>query len=89
MEDKGRHLLKKHHYDPHWSRKRGAVMAWEQVSMYGLVIVEKRRVRYETIDPVESRRIFIMEALVRGEDLLLGQGRPPSPGPRRGSGAAG
>ena len=67
VEDKGRHLLKKHHYDPHWSRKRGAVMAWEQVSMYGLVIVEKRRVRYETIDPVESRRIFIMEALVRGE----------------------
>lgn len=67
IEDKGRHLLKRHCFDPHWSRKRGAVMAWEQVSMYGLVIVEKRPTRYEAVDPVESRRIFIMEALVRGE----------------------
>jgi len=67
VEDKGGHLLKRHHFDAHWSRKRGAVMAWEQVTMYGLVVVEKRRVRYEPIDPAESRRIFIMEALVRGE----------------------
>jgi ATP-dependent helicase HrpA len=67
VEEKGRHLLKRHHFDPHWSRRRGTVMAWEQVSMYGLVIVEKRQVRYEAIDPDESRRIFIQEALVRGE----------------------
>jgi ATP-dependent helicase HrpA len=31
-----------------------------------LVIVEKRRVLYGPIDPPEARRIFIMEALVRG-----------------------
>ncbi|MBT8057522.1 MAG: ATP-dependent RNA helicase HrpA [Gammaproteobacteria bacterium] len=67
VEDKGAHLLKRHYFDPHWSRKRGAVMAWEQVTMYGLVIVEKRRVRYQDIDREESRRIFITEALVRGE----------------------
>ena len=67
VEDAGRHLLKRHYFDPHWSRRRGAVMAWEQVSMYGLVIVEKRRVSYAAIDPAESRRIFIREALVRGE----------------------
>ena len=67
IEDKGAHLLKRHYFDPHWSRKRGAVMAWEQVTMYGLVVVEKRRVRYEDIDREEAREIFIMEALVRGE----------------------
>jgi len=67
IEQQGRHLLKRHHFDPHWSRRRGAVMAWEQVSLYGLVLVEKRRVNYAPIDPAEARRLFILEALVRGE----------------------
>jgi ATP-dependent helicase HrpA len=66
IERQGGHLLKHHYFDPHWSRRRGAVYAWEQVSLYGLIIVEKRRVHYGSIDPKEARRIFIMEALVRG-----------------------
>ena len=40
IEEKGAHLLKRHYFDPHWSRRHGAVMAWEQVSLYGLVLVE-------------------------------------------------
>jgi len=67
IEAVGAHLLKRHHFDPHWSRRRGAVQAWEQVTLYGLVVVEKRRVAYETIDPAEARRLFILHALVRGE----------------------
>ncbi|MEJ8569627.1 ATP-dependent RNA helicase HrpA [Elongatibacter sediminis] len=67
IERQGAHLLKRHTFDPHWSRKRGAVFAWEQVSLYGLVVVEKRRVDYARIDPEEARRIFLLEALVRGE----------------------
>ena len=67
VEQQGRHLLRYTHFDPHWSRRRGAVLAWEQVTLYGLVVVEKRRVAYETIDPAEARRIFIRHALVRGE----------------------
>ena len=66
IEQQGRHLLKRHYSDPHWSRRRGAVMGLEQVTLYGLVIVEKRRVQYAPIDPPEARRIFVMEALVRG-----------------------
>jgi ATP-dependent helicase HrpA len=66
IEQQGSHLLKHHYSDPHWSRRRGAVMGLEQVSLYGMVIVEKRRVQYAPIDPPEARRIFIMEALVRG-----------------------
>jgi len=61
------HLLKHHYVDPHWSRKQGRVMAWEQVALFGLVIVEKRRVNYSRINPEEARRIFITGALVRGE----------------------
>jgi ATP-dependent helicase HrpA len=66
IEQQGRHLLKHHYFDPHWSRRRGAVMAWEQVSLFGLVIVEKRRLDYTAIEPEEARRIFVLEALVRG-----------------------
>ncbi|MDX1556090.1 MAG: ATP-dependent RNA helicase HrpA, partial [Xanthomonadales bacterium] len=67
IEQQGRHLLKHRYFDPHWSRKAGRVMAWEQVSLYGLVIVEKRRVSYEDKAPQEAREIFILNALVRGE----------------------
>jgi ATP-dependent helicase HrpA len=67
IEELGKHLLKHRYFDPHWSRRRGEVLAWEQVSLFGLVIVEKRRVRYAPIDSRECRRIFILHALVRGE----------------------
>jgi len=67
VEQQGRHLLKRTHFDPHWSRRRGRVMAWEQISLFGLVLVEKRRVDYTDVDPAEARRLFIQGALVRGE----------------------
>ena len=67
LEELGAHLLKRHYFDPHWSRRRGAVLAWEQVTLFGLVLVEKRRVQFAPLDPAEARRIFIREALVRGE----------------------
>ena len=67
LEEQGRHLLKHRYFDPHWSIRRGQVMAWEQVTLYGLVVVEKRRVSYAEKNPGESREIFILHALVRGE----------------------
>jgi len=67
IEMQGEHLLKHHYFDPHWSRRHGRAQAWEQVSLFGLVIVEKRRVNYARINPVEAREIFITGALVRGE----------------------
>lgn len=67
VEAQATHLLKHHYFDPHWSRKQGRVLAWEQVALFGLVIVEKRRVNYSRINPQEARQIFITGALVRGE----------------------
>ena len=43
------------------------MLAWEQVSLFGLIVVEKRRLNYSRIDPVEARNIFITGALVQGE----------------------
>lgn len=67
IEAQAAHLLKHHYFDPHWSRKQGRVLAWEQVALFGLVIVEKRRVNYSRINPQEAREMFITGALVRGE----------------------
>ncbi|MCD4755302.1 MAG: ATP-dependent RNA helicase HrpA, partial [Deltaproteobacteria bacterium] len=53
--------------DPHWEKRRGEVMAWERVTLFGLPIVERRKVRYCKIDPTESREIFIRQALIPGE----------------------
>jgi ATP-dependent helicase HrpA len=53
--------------EPHWEKCRGEVMAWERVTLFGLPIVERRKIRYGKIDPAESREIFIRQALIPGE----------------------
>ncbi|MGB5486841.1 MAG: ATP-dependent RNA helicase HrpA, partial [Lysobacterales bacterium] len=67
IEAQAPHLLKHHYFDPHWSRKQGRVLAWEQVSLFGLVVVEKRRINSSRINPQDARQLFITGALVRGE----------------------
>ncbi len=67
IEQLASHLVTRSHYDPHWERKSGQVVAFEQVSLYGLVINPRRRVHYGSINPVEAREIFIRQGLVAGE----------------------
>ncbi|WP_435607813.1 ATP-dependent RNA helicase HrpA [Pseudomonas knackmussii] len=67
LEPLAAHLLKKNHLEPHWEKKRGQVVAYEQVTLYGLIIVGRRAVHYGPIDPPVARELFIREALVRGE----------------------
>ncbi|UAL30545.1 ATP-dependent RNA helicase HrpA [Nocardioides rotundus] len=63
----GSHLVKRQHSEPHWSRRRAAVMAQEKVTLYGVPLVADRRVNYGRIDPVLARELFIRHALVYGE----------------------
>ena len=67
IEQQAAHLLRTSCRDAHWSRKRGCVVAWEQVSLFGLVLVEKRAVTFQAQDPALAHAIFLREALVRGE----------------------
>ncbi|MGM0787683.1 MAG: ATP-dependent RNA helicase HrpA, partial [Thermodesulfobacteriota bacterium] len=53
--------------NPRWEKKREAVVADEQVSLYGLIIVAGRTVPYGRIDPEEATEIFIRSALVEGD----------------------
>ena len=61
------HLLKRNYFDPHWQKKSAQVSAFEQVQLFGLIIIPRRSVHYGSIDAVESRKIFIRSALVAGE----------------------
>jgi len=70
VEPLAMNLVKRSHSEPHWEKKRGQVVGFEQVSLYGLVIVNRRRVDYSRIDPVEARQIFIRQALVEGDIKL-------------------
>jgi ATP-dependent helicase HrpA len=67
LESIAAHLLKRNYFDPHWQKKNAQVSAFEQVQLFGLIIIPRRSVHYGAIDPVESRRIFIRSALVAGE----------------------
>ena len=67
LEALGGRLCKSSYSDPHWEKNRGEVRAFEQVSLYGLVIVPRRSVAYSPINPEEAHDIFIRSALVEGE----------------------
>ena len=66
VEEVGAHLLKRTYSEPHWSSRAGSVLAYEQVTLYGIPIVAGRRVGYAGINPAEARDIFIRSALVEG-----------------------
>jgi len=70
LEPLAEHLVKRSYSEPHWEKKQGAVMAFEQVSLYGLIIVGKRSVNFNRIEPDTCREIFIREALVNGDSTI-------------------
>ncbi|QDF99628.1 ATP-dependent RNA helicase HrpA [Azoarcus sp. DD4] len=67
VEEVGAHLLKRHVFEPHWSKTAGSVRAWERGTVHGLVLYGRRGVNYRDIDPALCRELFIREGLVEGE----------------------
>ncbi|HET6604530.1 MAG TPA: ATP-dependent RNA helicase HrpA [Xanthomonadaceae bacterium] len=61
------HLLALRHYDPHWDRRTGRVLAFEETSLFGLVLTARRRVDHGRIDPAHAHRLFVEQALAPGE----------------------
>ncbi|MES2237882.1 MAG: ATP-dependent RNA helicase HrpA [Pseudomonadota bacterium] len=66
LEQVGSHLLRSHIYDPHWEKGPGQVVAWERMTLHGLLLHAKRRVHYGPLDAKLSRGILIRSALVEG-----------------------
>ena len=74
IEQQAAHLLKRSWRDPHWSQRRGNVLAFEQVSLFGLVLVEKRTVTLGRHDPQQAHAIFLQalaDAQVSGRARFL------------------
>jgi ATP-dependent helicase HrpA len=67
VEPLAEHLVKRSYGEPRWDRRRAAVVAPEQVTLYGLPIVGSRPVQYGRIDPAAARELFIRRALVEGD----------------------
>jgi ATP-dependent helicase HrpA len=67
IEEKAKHLLKYHYSNPHWEKKRSQVVAFEQASLYGLILHADRKVNYGRINAVEAKEIFIRSALIEGD----------------------
>jgi len=68
LEEAGKSFCRSTYLHPHWERSQGEVVAIEQVSLFGLIIIPKRKVSYGDINSEEASKIFIRDALV-GNDM--------------------
>jgi ATP-dependent helicase HrpA len=64
IEKAAPHLIKRQYYQPHWSKKSGQAMAYEQVLLFGLVISKGRVVPLSRTDQAHARELFIRNGLV-------------------------
>jgi ATP-dependent helicase HrpA len=60
-------LAKRSYSEPHWERKQGAVIGYERVTLYGLPIIQRRKIQFSRIDLPYARDLFIRNALVDGQ----------------------
>jgi ATP-dependent helicase HrpA len=63
----GAHLVKRSYGEPEWDPKRGSAVVDERVTLFGLPIVNARRVGLARVDPGAARTMFIQHALVARE----------------------
>ncbi len=67
IEPLATHLVSRSYNDPHWDRSSGSAMVFERVSLFGLLIVPRRRTPLGPVDPETARQLFIQHALIEGE----------------------
>lgn len=63
MEDLAAHMFRHHVSDPHLDPASGVPMAWERVTMSGIVVVPRRETALGPLDAAGARRVFIREGL--------------------------
>lgn len=67
VEEQGKHLLKRTHFEPFWSSKQGAAMAYERLLLFGLPVIARRRTLLSRYEPEVAREMFIRNALLQGD----------------------
>lgn len=67
IEELAPHLVKTSYSEPRWSSRKGAVVATQKITLFGVPVVADRQVLYGRVDPAYSRELFIQRALVEGD----------------------
>ena len=67
IEKTAGHLIKRHYYEPHWSKKSAQAMVHEQLLLFGLTVSKGRKVPMSRTEPVQAREMFIRRGLVDRE----------------------
>ena len=57
-------LVRRTHFDAHWDARRAEPMVFEQVALYGLTLIARRRVRYAPVSCEGAREVFVRAGLV-------------------------
>ncbi len=66
-EDLGHYLVKRSYGEPTWDGVNGVARTTERVTLYGLPLVEGRKINVGRVDPALARELFIHHALVEGD----------------------
>lgn len=67
IEPAAAHLVQKHQGDAYWSAKRGAAVADERVTLFGLTIVPRRQITLASSNPEKARELLIWHGLVEND----------------------
>ncbi|WP_375387737.1 ATP-dependent RNA helicase HrpA [uncultured Amnibacterium sp.] len=60
-------LVKRTYGEPRWEQRQGAAVADERVTLFGVPIVEKRRIQWSRLNPEHARDLLLEHALLGGE----------------------
>lgn len=60
-------LAKRQVSEPHWEKSQGAAVAYERVTLFGVPLIERRRIQFARVDAEHTRELFIRHALVEGD----------------------
>ncbi|MBI5160022.1 MAG: ATP-dependent RNA helicase HrpA [Micrococcales bacterium] len=63
----GGDLVKRSYGEPRWLARQGSAVVDERVTLFGVPLVEARRIRLARIDPDGARELFLRHAMVAGE----------------------
>ena len=57
-------LVRRTYFDAHWDARRAEPMVFEQVALYGLTLIARRRVRFAPVSREGAREVFLRSGLV-------------------------
>ena len=57
-------LVRRTYFDAHWDARRAEPMVFEQVALYGLTLIARRRVQYAPVSREGAREVFLRSGLV-------------------------